>query len=155
MTDLLGVAPFVAVSGAASWFAQGFLHRARKKKEESDRDDRLEIHRDELTFQLLREAREEATIARAEMRSVHEDNRRLRALEQHFFYFEQSLDHLDAILSAKTLEERGIAERNAIAFLNRMRRLKDARGALINEIQRSQSEATVSPFIIPPENFHE
>jgi hypothetical protein len=47
------------------------------------------------------------------------------------------------LLTATTAEARLTAERNAQAFLNRMRRLQEAKGTLVNEAQRAASEITL------------
>ena len=58
-------------------------------------------------------------------------------MEQHFYHFQQSLDHLEALLFADTPEAQAAAERNARAFLARMRRLNEAKGTIANEAQRA------------------
>jgi hypothetical protein len=68
--------------------------------------DRLEVHRDELTFQLLQNARLEMASARIEVEDLRDEVRKLRSMENHFFYFQQSLDHLEALLFPGTEEDR-------------------------------------------------
>jgi ABC-type Zn uptake system ZnuABC Zn-binding protein ZnuA len=60
-------------------------------------------------------------------------------MENHFYHFQQSLDHLEALLFSATPEEKANAERNARAFLQRMRRLNEAKGTIANEAQRAAS----------------
>ena len=138
--DVMGVAPWVVIAAVVSWFGSMYAHRARTKKEEVQHADRLEVHRDELTLQIIRTGREEIAAARIEVEDLRDEVKKLRAMETHFYHFQQSLDHLEALLTANTPEEREIAERNARGFLNRMRRLNAAKGTIANEAQRISSE---------------
>lgn len=143
-SDILGVAPWVIVSALVSWVATVWHHHEKAKKEKLDKGDRLEIHRDELTFELLQNARIEMSGARVEMDDLRDEVRKLRSLEQHVYHFQQSLDHLEALLFAETIDARSIAERNARAFLTRMRRLNEAKGTIANEAQRATSRVEVA-----------
>lgn len=136
---ILGASGFAVITTAAAWFGQGWRYRERTKKEKDEQADRLEIHKDELTFQLLQSARTEMNATKNEMETLRDEVRTLRALEQHFYHFEQSLDHLQAVLHAKDDDEVKTARRNATAFLNRMRRLAEAKGTIANEVQRAES----------------
>jgi hypothetical protein len=146
-SDFLGVAPWVAVSAAGSWIVQALIYRTKRADAKAvttaENADRLEVHRDELTFQLLQNARLEMASARIEVEDLRDEVRKLRSMENHFFYFQQSLDHLEALLFPGTEEDRTMAERNARAFLNRMRRLNEAKGTIANEAQRVVSGAAV------------
>ncbi len=93
----------------------------------------LETHRDELTIQLLTAARSECEALRLEL------ERRGPVSEEHVRHFQTALNHIEAIVMAENPGERKTAERAALAFLNRMRRLADVRGTLMNEAQRLQS----------------
>jgi hypothetical protein len=118
-------------------------HQARGRTDaaaQNEADDRLVIHRDELTFQLLQNARLEMASARIEVEDLRDEVRKLRSMENHFYHFQQSLDHLEALLFSDSSEARAAAERNARAFLTRMRRLNEAKGTLANEAQRAASE---------------
>lgn len=97
----------------------------------------LEVHRDGLTFQLLETARAELAILRVEVE-------RLRPNEEHLHHFEMALQHIEALLLAESEAERMAAERGAKAFLNRMRRMQEARGTILNEAQRQESEVALS-----------
>lgn len=145
--EFLGVAPWVVLSAAVSWGAQAWLFRIKRADAQAlttaENADRLEVHRDELTFQLLQNARLEMASARIEVEDLRDEVRKLRSMENHFFYFQQSLDHLEALLFAGTSEDRAAAERNARAFLNRMRRLNEAKGTIANEVQRAASEVEI------------
>lgn len=135
VTEIMGAAPWVIVTGLISWVGAAKVYRDKKKKELQENTDRLEIHRDDLMFELLQNARAEVVVATEGMKALRKEVHSLRALEQHFFHFQQSLDHLEAILTAETLDLRRAAERNARAFLNRMRRLQEATGTIHNEMQ--------------------
>lgn len=139
-SDILGVAPWVIITAILAWFGSLITYRAKTKKEADELGDRLEIHRDDLTLQIIRTGREELQFARIEVDDLRNEVKKLRAMENHFYHFQQSLDHLEALLIANTPEERALAEKNARAFLNRMRRLQEAKGTIANEAQHAQSE---------------
>lgn len=143
-SEVLGVAPWVIIAAVASWFVSLWTNRAKARrdaiKEANEQSDRLEIHRDDLTLQIIRSGREELALARVEVDDLREEVRKLRGMETHFYHFQQSLDHLEALITASTPEEREQAERNARAFLNRMRRLQAAKGTIANEVQHASSE---------------
>lgn len=139
-SDVLGVAPWVIITAIVSWFGSLYANRAQARKDAVDHADRLEVHRDELTLAIIRTGREEISAARIEVEDLRDEVKKLRAMETHFYHFQQSLDHLEALLSARTPEERDTAERNARAFLNRMRRLQEAKGTIANEVQHKASE---------------
>lgn len=126
-SEFLGVAPWVVLSASVSWGAAAWAYREKAKKEKVEQGDRLEVHRDSLTFELLQNARQEMANARVEVDDLRDEVRKLRAMEQHFYHFQQSLDHLEALLFAETIEARATAERNARAFLVRMRQLHEAK----------------------------
>lgn len=121
----LGAAPFVVITTLVTWFAAVWHYQAKERKEAIDRGDQLEIHRDGLTLNLLQSARDEMNQAREEADHLREEVRSLRAMEDHFYRFQQALDHLEALLFPDSPEARVIAERNARAFLVRMRKLKE------------------------------
>lgn len=145
--NILGVAPWVILAAVVTWVAQLWLYRSKrveaKKKQGIENADRLEVHRDELTFQLLQNARLEMASARIEVEDLRDEVRKLRSMENHFYHFQQSLDHLEALLFPGSDEERAAAERNAKAFLTRMKRLNEAKGTLANEAQRAASEIEI------------
>lgn len=149
--QILGVAPWVIIASLVTWAISFFHYRAKKEanrekteKETVERGERLEIHRDGLTFELLQNARGEMSAARVEMEDLRDEVRKLRKMELHFYHFQQSLDHLEALLFADTSELRAAAERNARAFLTRMRRLTAAKGTIANEAQRASSGVSVA-----------
>jgi N-dimethylarginine dimethylaminohydrolase len=150
--DLFSTGVISGGTGLLTWLGTTLVNRntnrnaaaERKAKEKIEQDDRLEIHRDDLTFELLKTAREEIAGARAEMSTLREEVSTLRALEQHYYHLQQALEHLDAILAASSPEDRVTAERAARAFVNRMRRLNDAKGTIANETQRLDSGMKLS-----------
>lgn len=148
-SELLGVAPFVIVAAVVSWFASMYTHREKAKRYALAHADRLEVHRDDLTLQIIRTGREELAFARVEVEDLREEVRKLRSMETHFYHFQQSLDHLEALLTAETAEARTLAERNAEAFLTRMRRLNEAKGTLANEAQRVSSQISMHERAAP------
>jgi hypothetical protein len=154
-SELLGVAPWVVLSVAVTWGAQLWVYRdkrfTRRVETQVEQDERMIIHRDELTFQLLQNARLEMASARIEVDDLRDEVRKLRSMENHFYHFQQSLDHLQALLFSETEESRIAAERNARAFLNRMRRLSEAKGTIANEVQRAASEVDVRDHQMPKE----
>jgi hypothetical protein len=124
LTEFLNVAPWVAVSAVISWLASLYVHYEKRSDLRVDRGDKLEIHRDELTFELLQGARAEMSTAREEVIELRDENRKLRSMESHFYHFQQAIDHLEAILFPENPESFKIAERNARAFLQRMKKLQ-------------------------------
>lgn len=96
----------------------------------------VDASRDDLAIELLSNARNEVVQARSEMTALREEINSLRAMEQHFYHFQQAIEHLTAVLTATTPEERTNTERNARAFLARMKRLQEAKGTIANEVQR-------------------
>ena len=145
--EILGVAPWVVITAILSWFGSMYVNRTtqldKRAETQAEHDERMTVHRDELTFQLLQNARLEMASARIEVEDLRDEVRKLRSMENHFFHFQQSLDHLEALLFSQTEDEKLAAERNARAFLNRMRRLSEAKGTIANETQRAASEVQI------------
>lgn len=142
-SEILGVAPWVIIAASVAWVGSMLNTRRTMKNEADARDDRLEVHRDDLTLAIISTGREEIAAARIEVGNLRDEVKKLRAMETHFYHFQQSLDHLEALLTASTVDERDAAERNARAFLNRMRRLQNAKGTIANEAQHAQSEISL------------
>ncbi len=141
--DLFTVVPFAVVSSAITWAGQAWVYRDKRKVQHVEASDRLEIHRDEFTLSLLQNARSEITMVRGEINELREERSTLLKLEQHVYHFQESLDHLERLLFAETPEDLAQAKRNATAFLKRMRRLQDAKGAVLNEAQIRSSEQSM------------
>lgn len=109
MSDVLQLAAVAFGGGGATVVAQGIAAwwKSRGAKYKVDAD--IEAHRDNLTLDLLKAARDEAKAARAETVSVH------------LVHLEEALDHIHALLHADGDAERKAAEKRAKAFLRRMR----------------------------------
>jgi len=145
---LIHLIPVGMATGLAGWFGNAFMERQKLKsaerKELMSTDARLEEHRDGLTFQLLDAARIELLLMRTEVE-------KLRPMETHLYHLQQALEHIEALLNADP-DSRAVAERNARAFLNRMRRLEDAKGTIANEIQRQRAAEKLG--IDPDDTVH-
>lgn len=148
--ELLGSVPGIVV-GAGTWFFQGLAHRREIRKMSVEHSTQVETSRDDLAIELLSSARAEVVTARAEMEGLRDEIKSLRAMEQHFYHFQQALDHLAAVLFAADAKERRNAERNARAFLSRMARLREAKGTLANEAQRMDSTLAAQERVIRKE----
>lgn len=136
MNDFLGVAPWVLITALVTWIGQAFIYRKDMRKMELDHTASVDKHRDELALELLGSARNEVVQARSEMESLRDEIKSLRAMEQHFYHFQQAIENLSAVLFATDEADRANAERNAKAFLARMKRLQEAKGTIANEVQR-------------------
>lgn len=136
--EFAGMAPFAVITALVTWAGTAWKYRDSRIKEKAEQTDRIEMHRDDLTFDLLKAAREEIAGARIEMVTLRDEVKTLRALEQHFYHFQQALEHLEAVLYSGP-EKRIQNERAAKAFLQRMKRLQAAKGTIANESQRAAS----------------
>lgn len=116
-SDLLAIIPAGALAAVAGWFGKAFLSQqaleAQTKRASINAIADVEKHRDGLTFQLL-------DAARVELSEMRKEVSKLRPLEAHLFHLQQALEHIEALLSTDD-SEREVAERNAKAFLRRMR----------------------------------
>lgn len=135
----LGVAPWIVITAVVTWGGTIWGLREKRKLKAQEQDDRLEIHRDDLLLEMLRTAREEVSAAYDRTKSLSAEIANLRSFEQSYYHFLQSLDHIEAVLTADTAEIRKTAERSAQAFLKRMRRLNEAKGTIANEAQLTGS----------------
>lgn len=142
--DILGTGVFAVVSSLVTWAGTAYAYRDRKKEKAQEQDAGLQIHKDNMLFELLQIARQEIQVARIELREARDEIKVLRPLEQDFYHVEQALDLFDALLSAETAAERKMAERNARGFVSRIRRLHAARGTIVNEVQRAASALNVA-----------
>lgn len=122
-----------------TWLFRGLTHRREIQKIKFQHAASVDMSRDDLAIELLSSARAEVVTARGEMTALRDEINSLRAMEQHFYHFQQALEHLSAVLFARNPKERVTAERNARAFLTRMTRLRDAKGTIANEAQRVDS----------------
>lgn len=115
----IGALATAAVSGGGitllgQWATAWWTGRGERDRTDKTLDAQLEEHRDNLTFDLLKAAREEMAQLRTEATS-------LRPLMAHAAHLEEALDHLHALLHAEGDAERRAAVRRAKAFLRRMR----------------------------------
>jgi multidrug resistance efflux pump len=136
--DILGTSLFAAGSAIVAWGGAMWRYRDKKIERKEDQADRLKIHSDDLLFKLLTLAREEIASARLELGEAKAEVRALRPLEQDFYHVQQALDHIDVLLYGPPAAHKS-AERNAAAFVKRIRRLHEARGTISNEVQRADS----------------
>lgn len=100
-----------ATGGGATILGTGLFQWLRDR---STSEAKIEEHRDGLTFDLLRAAREEMSELRKEVTD-------LRGLTVKVAHIEEALDHIYALLHADGEIEMAAAARRASAFLRRMR----------------------------------
>lgn len=100
----------MALQALASWAKTRGEARVGERQVEVD----IEEHRDQLTFDLLKAAREEMAALRGEVSE-------LRLISARVAHLEEALDHIHALLHAEGEIERQAAERRAKAYLRRMR----------------------------------
>lgn len=136
---ILGVGIGAIGTGALTWIWRLYVHRDARREREETKAVEVEKHRDDLTLQLLSAAKDEVAQARQEAKDERERRNALQAIEEHFYHFEQALNHLEAVLTATDADTRAVAEKNAKAFLIRMRRLQQAKGNIQQEIQVVES----------------
>lgn len=103
--------------------------RGEARRADRDADVKLDSQRDQLTMDLLTQARLEMASLRAEVAD-------LRPLQTRVAHLEEALDHVYALLHAVGPEEERAAHRRATAFLKRMR--PDV-GDLRNMVQAADS----------------
>lgn len=142
----LGATPWVILTALGTWAGAAWRYsdvRQERKEARQERKDakalELEAHRDEMLFTLLQAVKAENERALTELAEVREENRALLALEKHFYHFKQALEHLEAILFAPDTAARDAAERAAKAFLDRMKRVEQAKGDIQQAIQVVES----------------
>jgi hypothetical protein len=115
-------ATFLSGSGAL-WLGNAVVRWLRDRRAG---EARIAQHRDGLTFDLLRAAREEMSALRAEVTD-------LRGLTAKAAHIEEALDHIHALLHAEGEAELRAAARRATAFLKRMRPDPVASGGAAHE----------------------
>lgn len=141
----LGVPIWVIITAGVTWAGAAWKYSDIRNERKLERGERkaekdataalaVEQHRDDMILTLLATVKEENARALTELAEVREENRALRSLEKHFYHFQQAIDHLEALLSAgHDPDARAVAEKNATAFLERMKRIQQAKG----DIQQS------------------
>lgn len=98
---------------AANVLVGWFKSRAAIRKVDGDVGIRIEEHRDNLTFQLLRAAKDEVAAARAEVAMF-------RPLAKHLAHFEEAITLIERLVSSVEENELAIARAAALKFLGRM-----------------------------------
>lgn len=109
MTDIIQLAAVAMGGGGVTLAGQMVTGWWRSRGDRYKVDAEIDAHRDNLTLELLKAARDEAAAARAETVSVH------------LVHLEEALDHIHALLNSDNDAERLAAEKRARAFLRRMR----------------------------------
>jgi len=132
MNEFLGVAPWVAVTALVTWVGQAFIYRMDIRKMKLDHAEKIDAQRNGLALELLNSARNEVAQARSEMIGLREEVKSLRAMETHFCHFQQAIDHLSAILFATNENDRVNVERDAKAFLERIKHLQVTKGTVLD-----------------------
>jgi hypothetical protein len=92
---------------------------------------------DDLTKDLIQTARSTIAELRSELAI-------LRPLQTHLLHFEESISHLEAIVFAKDEEAVSIARAGAAAFLDRIKRARQAIGTIRQEAQVLKAEAAIT-----------
>lgn len=137
METALTLAAGGGATGAATFFLQWRKDRGAEKTADRTADTQIDEHRDGLTLDLLRAAREEM----GELRKEMGDQRSLAAKAAHI---DEALDHIHALLHADGEIEFKAASRRAAAFLRRMRPDPvELRGEERNSVQRALSAAAL------------
>jgi hypothetical protein len=111
MIDTLTTTATLATGSGLTWLGNAAVRWLRDRH---TGEARIAQHRDGLTFDLLRAAREEMSALRAEVTD-------LRGLTAKAAHIEEALDHIHALLHAEGEAELRAAARRATAFLKRMR----------------------------------
>ncbi len=136
MIDPLTTTVTLATGGGLTWFGNAALRWLRDRRSS---EVRIAQHRDGLTFDLLRAAREEMSELRAEVTD-------LRGLTAKAAHIEEALDHIHALLHADGVAEMKAAARRAAAFLKRMRPEPDpATATAITAADAAPGAATALP----------
>lgn len=109
-------------------------------KGRSDRDTALtgarlgrEGQLDDLTKDLI-------DAAKADIKDLRHEIGLLRPLQNHLLHFEESIYHLESLVTAATEEDLRAARGAAAAFLNRIDRTRQAIGQVRNDIQVARAE---------------
>jgi hypothetical protein len=130
----LETAATAIAGGGLTWLGNGLFQWFKSR---GDRDVQLEEHRDGLTFDLLKAAREDIATLRLQVADYGE-------LTVKAAHIEEALDHIYALLHAEGDAEANAARRRATAFLKRMRPdPAEQRGEERNAVQREISAAQI------------
>lgn len=118
--DVFATIPVVIVTAIITLIGNAVLAHYRSKASlhniDKNAEIKLEEHRDNLTFQLLRAAKDEVAAARAEVAMF-------RPLARHLAHFEEAITHIERLILAEENGELEIARKAAHAFLERVKGL--------------------------------
>lgn len=132
MVDIVTVGGLMASTGVLGWLGnvvlQSMKSREARDLANSEAGLKREMHQDALTFQLLE-------AARMELAGLREEVHRLRPMELHLVHFEEALLHIEMMLFTPA-DKRDEVERNARAFLNRMKRARDMAETAAHEARK-------------------
>lgn len=117
----------MVVQTVGTWFKA----RVETARHSEDLDATLKQHNGKLALELLTAAREEVAAARVEAAEM-------RSLQLRLTHFEEAIDHIQALYDNG---DDPAVRRRAQQFLTRMKRISDARGAVVNEVQIIESRA--------------
>lgn len=135
--DIVTLAIAAAGGGGGTMVVQtvGTWFKARVETARHSEDLRTsrEQHNDKLAIELMTAAREEVAAARVEAAEM-------RSLQLRLTHFEEAIDHIQALYDSG---DDPAVRRRAQQFLTRMRRISDARGAVVNEVQIIQSRERI------------
>lgn len=116
--DIQTTAPLVLITSILTLVGNAFVgwlkQRADLRRINGDVEIRIEEHRDNLTFQLLKAAKDEVAAARAEVAMF-------RPLARHLAHFEEAIDHIERLVVASDEKELSVAREAGLKFLQRMR----------------------------------
>jgi len=119
---VLNALPVAVLGGCAPYVGNAVIAWIKARGQTQTSEQKISLQRDGLLLQLLENARAEAAASRMEITSMRPQIAEAIARLAHF---DESLDHLSYLLSARGEAEQQAAERRARAFLTRMR--SDAR----------------------------
>lgn len=121
VTAIGGGGATVVVQGVGAWFKS----RAEAAQHTEDNDLALTQHNAKMAIDLITVARQEVVAARVEAAEM-------RSLQLRLTHFEEAIDHIQALY--ENPDDPGV-RRRAQQFLVRMKRISEARGAVVNEAQ--------------------
>lgn len=133
MMDIATLMIAAAGGGGTTMAAQAIGGWFKVRAHTEDLRSSREQHNDKLAIELMTAAREEVAAARVEAAEM-------RSLQLRLTHFEEAIDHIQALYDNG---DDPAVRRRAQQFLTRMRRISDARGAVVNEVQIIQSRERI------------